>query len=322
MSDLVTLTAAAKQAATQYEHLERSSVEARREQVLVYGRALREIRALIPSDRAFAKHLDAHQLAIRDSVWRSNAMWLAKEVDGLVISLNLCPYANPTDIRRWRRKQDPNYQPKPRKKGGTTAGQSDATNSVRDYIRPLIEKGETIAVQDVVAATGKSRIVVEAAIAAERGRVEGLAAAPVDVLELAEALGLGQKAKDRLAALIRRQEREYEVRVQDETSRRVRKHIDEVLEPMYQAQLTEADRRLAKYRPPMSKAEYRLLVWALHEDQTDAKRRAEAFALVHKLKVVLGGAEAEDLKPRTLPSTVEELLKRRKRPMPGFRARA
>jgi len=37
---------------------------------------------------------------------------------------------------------------------------------------------------------------------------------------------------------------------------------------------------------------------------------------------VLGGAEPDDLKPRTLPSTVEELLARRKRPMPGFRARA
>ena len=38
--DLATLTAAARQAATQYEHLERSTVEARREQAVEYGRAL------------------------------------------------------------------------------------------------------------------------------------------------------------------------------------------------------------------------------------------------------------------------------------------
>ena len=320
--NLATLTAAARQAATQYEHLERSTVEARREQALAYGLALSQIRALIPNKRAFAQYLDAHQLAVRDAVWRSNAIWLAEQSGDLVKSLSLCPHSNPTDVRNWVRRQDPNYQPKPRKQGGTKAGQSDATNSVRDYVRPLVEKGEPITVQDVVAATGKSRIVVEAAIAAERGRVEGLAAAPVDVLAIAEALGLGQKAKDRLAALIRRQEREYEVRVQDEVNRVLYKHVHEVLDPKYQALLTEADRRLAKYQPPLKKAEYRLLVWALHEDQTDVKRRAEAFALVHKLKVVLGGAEAEDLKPRTLPSTVEELLARRKRPMPGFRARA
>jgi len=62
--DLVTLTAAARQAATQYEHLERSTVEARREQAVEYGRALSQIRQLIPGDRAFAQHLDANGLTV------------------------------------------------------------------------------------------------------------------------------------------------------------------------------------------------------------------------------------------------------------------
>jgi len=115
------------------------------------------------------------------------------------------------------------------------------------------------------------------------------------------------------------------VRVDDEVSRRVRKHVAEVLDPLYQSKLTEADRRLERMsrgKPVMSKGEYRSLMWALHEDQTDVRRRAEAFGIVRDLRVVLGGAEPDDLKPRTLPSTVEELLARRKRPMPGFRARA
>jgi hypothetical protein len=320
--DLATLTAAARQAATQYEHLERSTVEARREQAVEYGRALSQIRQLIPGDRAFAQHLDANGLTVRDRTWRSAAMWLAGQVDGAVISLHLCPYANPVDIRTWQRRQDPNYKPSGK---STKAGTSNATTGVREHVRPLVEAGEAISVADVVQATGKSRIVVEAAIAAERGRVEGIAEAPVDVLQLAEALGLGQKAKDRLSALIRRQEREYAVRVDDEVTRRVRKHVAEVLDPLYQSKLTEADRRLERMsrgKPVMSKGEYRSLMWALHEDQTDVKRRAEAFGIVRDLRVVLGGAEPEDLKPRTLPSTVEELLARRKRPMPGFRARA
>jgi hypothetical protein len=319
--DLATLTAAARQAATQYEHLERSTVEARREQAVEYGRALGKIRQLIPGKQAYARHLDANGLAVRDAQWRSNAIWLAEQSD-LGISLSLCPYANPVDIRKWVRRQDPAYKPSGK---STKAGRSDATTSVRDHVRPLVEAGEAISVADVVQATGKSRIVVEAAIAAERGRVEGIAEAPVDVLQLAEALGLGQKAKDRLAALIRRQEREYAVRVDDEVTRRVRKHVAEVLDPLYQSKLTEADRRLERMsrgKPVMSKGEYRSLMWALHEDQTDVKRRAEAFGIVRDLRVVLGGAEPDDLKPRTLPSTVEELLARRKRPMPGFRARA
>jgi len=319
--DLATLTAAARQAATQYEHLERSTVEARREQAVEYGRALGKIRQLIPGKQAYARHLDANGLAVRDAQWRSNAIWLAEQSD-LGISLSLCPYANPVDIRKWVRRQDPAYKPSGK---STKAGRSDSTTGVRDYVRPLVEAGEAISVADVVQATGKSRIVVEAAIAAERGRVEGIAEAPVDVLQLAEALGLGQKAKDRLAALIRRQEREYATRVDDEVSRRVRKHVAEVLDPLYQSKLTEADRRLERMsrgKPVMSKGEYRSLMWALHEDQTDVKRRAEAFGLVRDLRVVLGGAEPDDFKPRTLPSTVEELLARRKRPMPGFRARA
>ena len=320
--DLVTLTAAARQAATQYEHLERSTVEARREQAVEYGRALSKIRQLIPGKQAYARHLDANGLAVRDAQWRSNAIWLAEHMDDLGVNLSLCPHSNPTEIRRWHRQQDPSYKPSGR---STKAGRSNSTTGVRDYVRPLVEAGEAITVADVVQATGKSRIVVEAAIAAERGRVEGLAEAPVDVLQLAEALGLGQKAKDRLAALIRRQEREYATRVDDEVTRRVRKHVAEVLDPLYQSKLTEADRRLERMsrgKPVMSKGEYRSLMWALHEDQTDVRRRAEAFGIVRDLRVVLGGAEPDDFKPRTLPSTVEELLARRKRPMPGFRARA
>jgi len=318
--DLVTLTAAARQAATQYEHLERSTVEARREQAVEYGRALSQIRQLIPGNQAFARHLDANGLAVRDRQWRASAMWLAEQAGDVGISLQRCPYANPVDIRKWVRRQDPAYKPSGR---STKAGTSDSTTGVRDYVRPMVEAGEAFSVADVVQATGKSRIVVEAAIAAERGRVEGIAEAPVDVLQLAEALGLGQKAKGRLEALIRRQEREYAVRVDDEVSRRVRKHVAEVLDPLYQSKLTEADRRLERMsrgKPVMSKGEYRSLMWALHEDQTDVKRRAEAFGIVRDLRVVLGGAEPDDFKPRTLPSTVEELLARRKRPMPGFRA--
>jgi len=66
---------------------------------------------------------------VRDKIWRSNAMWLAQQVDELVISQTRCPHSNPNDIRNWLRKEDPNYKPK---KNTTTAGRSKSTQAVRD----------------------------------------------------------------------------------------------------------------------------------------------------------------------------------------------
>ena len=94
-------------------------------------------------------------------------MWLAQQVDDALISVQQCPYANPVDIRTWHLRQAPGYQPSGK---STKAGTSNATTGVRDYVRPLVEAGEAFSVADVVQATGKSRIVVEAAIAAERSR--------------------------------------------------------------------------------------------------------------------------------------------------------
>lgn len=310
MNTLASLTEAAQRAATAYETLERSTVEARREQVLIYGRALRAIRKEIPNTQAFGQHLVAHQLDIRDKVWRSDAMWLAEQVDELRISLTHCPQSHPSDIRKWVRKQDPNYQPK---KGSSNAGVSKLSHNVRDYVRPLVTSGKPINVQQVAKDTGHSRIIVEAAIAAERGRKEGLDEAPVDILALADAMGLSETAKAKLAALDRRLSRQYAAAFDDAVSAGVRKHIQEYVLPEYNRLLTETDERLAKYKPPLSFAEYSTLVWALHEDQTDVARRADAFALVHRLRVVLRGLEKEEAKPRTLPGSLAEMMARRRR---------
>jgi hypothetical protein len=307
---LASLTEQAKQAATAYETLERQTVEARREQALIYGRALRAIRAQMPSNQDFGQHLVANHLDVRDKIWRSNAMWLAEHEDELVTLLTRCTHSDPSQIRQWVRKQDPNRQPK---KGTTKAGVSVAAQDVRDYVRPLIESDAPISVRQLVKDTGHSRIVVEAAIAAERGRKEGIHEAPVEILQLAEAMSLGQKAKDKLAALERRLRLQNEAEFDARVSASVRKHINEYVLPEYNRQLTEADDRLAKYKPPLTFDEYNTLIWALHEDQTDASRRADAFALVRRLRVMLRGPEKDERKPRTLPSTLAELMARRRK---------
>lgn len=310
MDTLASLTETAKQAATAYETLERQTVEARREQVIIYGRALAEIRKELSNNQTFGQHLAANQLDIRNKVWRSDAMWLGEQACVLMPALTRCQYSDPSNIRNWVRKQDPNYQPK---KGTTKAGISKPTLSVRDYVRSMVESGEPISVQEVVKETGHSRVVVEAAIAAERGRKEGIEEAPVDILALAEAIGLSSTAKAKLAALDRRLRRQYETTFDDRLTARLNKHLNEYVLPEYNRLLTEADERLAKYKPPLSFAEYNILVWALHEDQTDAARRADAFALVHRLRIVLRGAEKEEIKPRTLPGSLAEMMARRRR---------
>ena len=310
MDTLARLTEEAKQAASMYDTLERQTVEARREQVLIYGRDLLEIRKQLKNTQAFGQHLVDHQLDVRDKMWRSNAMWLAEHEGELAKKLTLCLHANPTNIRTWLRSQDPNYQPKKR---STTAGVSKPTLNVRDHIRPMVESDEPINVTDVVKETGHSRIVVEAAIAAERGRLEGLEEAPIDVFAVADAMGLSATAKAKLAALEAKLRKQHEAEYHTAVSLSVRKHIDEYVLPEYNRMLTEADERLASYKPPLSFPEYNTLLWALHEDQTDPSRRAEAFELVMRLRTVLRGADKEELKPRTLPTSLAELLTRRRK---------
>lgn len=139
MDTLTSLTEAAQRAAKAYETLERQTVEARREQALIYGQALRAIRKEIPNNQAFGQYLVAHQLEVRDKIWRSNAMWLAEQVDVLGTSLTLCSYSDPTDIRKWVRRQDPNYKPK---KGTSNAGVSSTGSALgtSKRMRPLMKQ--------------------------------------------------------------------------------------------------------------------------------------------------------------------------------------
>jgi hypothetical protein len=85
--------------------LDHDTVEVRRERVLAYGRAILAIREALKADRAFHAHLKANGLDIKDKFFRNNAMWLAREWEGLHMRATQCPHSHPTQIRQWFRHQ-------------------------------------------------------------------------------------------------------------------------------------------------------------------------------------------------------------------------
>jgi len=198
----------------------------------------------------------------------------------------------------------------------TTAGESSATVAVREYVRPLVERGDQINVQEVAKATGYSRIIAEAAIAAERGRQEGIA----------EAIGrvpinpsvLSKTAQEKLAAFERRlraqMEAEFEQRVRAEVECRLAardKRDDEAIE---QANALVLHHSFGRSKLPLTPQEYYALLWALHPDNNDPAKATAAFVTVRQKKLLLcdEGPIKRKSDDAPLPKTVADLMAMRK----------
>lgn len=102
--DLATITEHAKRAARDvviaFDH---TTVEARRELMLVYGRDLCAIRQQMASNEKFGQHLVRHGLDVKDTQWRANAMRLARHEAFLAPVLGTCPCAHPVKVWQWLR---------------------------------------------------------------------------------------------------------------------------------------------------------------------------------------------------------------------------
>lgn len=150
------------------------SIEGRRRIHLDYGRSLLALRKDEASKNRFHNLLIEHKLEVRTPGFRSDAMWLAEHWDDLLTRVRQCPHADPTHIRTWLRRQD---NPSGTSKT-TRVGKTPRAQQARALVRPLVEAGEPISVLALNKETGISRVVLEAAIAAERERFE-LTRAPV-----------------------------------------------------------------------------------------------------------------------------------------------
>jgi len=197
----------------------------------------------------------------------------------------------------------------------TTAGDSDAAREVREHVRPLIEQGDLLHVQEVVAATGRSRIIAEAAIAFERGRAEGIAEAGETAAP--DPSTLPKTAQEKLALFERRLraqlEAEFEQRVRDEVKRRLEARDAEDSVAVEQA--NELIRQnTGRMRPPFTAEQYHQLLWALHPDNRDPAKVTAGFILLRQKKLSL--CDEGPIKRKSsfapMPKTLEELQARKK----------
>ena len=204
---------------------------------------------------------------------------------------------------------------KPKPQRTTKAGEGAVTREIRERVRPMVESGEPISVQEVVAATGRSRIVIEGAIAYERGRLAGLAEAarraPVDPVTLSKT------ARDKLEAAERRMraqlEEKFERRVREEVRLRLAKRDTEDAETIEQANELMAH-STGRLRPPFTSEQYYQILWALHPDNNDKAKTTDAFIMIRQKKLLLcdeGPIKRRSSLAAPLPKTAAELMERK-----------
>lgn len=117
-----------------------------------------------------------------------------------------------------------------------------------------------------------------------------------------------EKYERALGRAVAKLEAEYNQRRMAEVER----HINEYLMPLYREKLEKAERVMAISKRPFTVDEFRQLLAALHPDSTP-DRRAPVFNMVKEREHLLRPPERDKPFTSSLPQTLEELLKRRKR---------
>jgi hypothetical protein len=189
----------------------------------------------------------------------------------------------------------------------TQVGETERAQEARDIVRPLVQGGSTISVRDLNRKTGISRIVLEAAIAAERGHQAGLQegreSAPVDIS------GLSATAQEK----INRAMRQLAAQLMAGFERRVDEELQALLahrDARDIETLQQANELLARqYQKPFTAQEYTsVLMRALHPDTSTTENRLEAFKLCNNRKLLLRAEGRIQLRGTPLPKTLEELM--------------
>jgi hypothetical protein len=114
---------------------------------------------------------------------------------------------------------------------------------------------------------------------------------------------------------VRRLNREidqWQATVGDRVTQGIRQHINEYLMPRYKERLEQAE-LLMKRGKPFTKDQFvGVLLRALHPDSTSPENRTAAFILLKQKEVALRPEEREKPLSGGLPTSLKELLKRRK----------
>jgi hypothetical protein len=203
------------------------------------------------------------------------------------------PNARITVPRPQRQTQE--GQPRRRNSTGRQRPQEDRA---RDAVRESVVAGEPARARAVGEEIGVSHVIVEQAVAVERGRLELLQELDVDPATLSMTARARLEVATRL--MERRLQAEHAARmraVDEEVRRRVVEEGREYL-AMMQAREAEAQQQIdlsREYmnnrRPLFTNDEYRTILMCLHPDgQRTADKLAEAFRLFNAKKLQLTGA--------------------------------
>ncbi|MBV8089416.1 MAG: hypothetical protein JO139_07535 [Alphaproteobacteria bacterium] len=174
--------------------------------------------------------------------------------------------------------------------------------------RQMIETGGTASREKLMEEFGVGEHAAQLAITRAKGRFE---AAQIDLAQLS----LTAQQKVDIAIRQRAQELEaaHEQRVRDE----VRRRLEETILPRYKERLADAERVLKARKGVMDRATYRKIRACLHPDRVQdpelKERYEEAFNLFNRLESVLLDEKELPTPTLTIPTTLNELMKLKKK---------
>jgi hypothetical protein len=174
--------------------------------------------------------------------------------------------------------------------------------------RQMVETGGKASREKLMEEFGVGEHAAQLAITRAKGRFE---AAKIDLAELS----LTAQQKLDIAIRQRTQELEagHEQRVRDE----VRRRLEETILPRYKERLADAERVLRARKGVVDRATYRKIRACLHPDRVQdpelKARYEEAFNLFNKLESVLLDEQELPTPTLTIPATLNELMKLKKK---------
>jgi hypothetical protein len=299
--------ALAKRAATAvrewniHNHKGKEAIKSQQLAVVVYGQALLDIRNLHSSDRKYNEEVLAQRLnkaPFDDRRHRTAALAIARLVTAHAVTITIehlfadCPSGNAPHMLKWARKTGLI----PRKKRN-----SEQTRKAREQIRVVVENGQPVNRDEVSRTTGLSNGGVGRAHAMEQARLEGIAEGEALALN---AQGKFTKAQAKhVEALNKKLQRDlnsqFEIAVEAEVKKRT-KAKQEALDSARAACVKQREgafkdqqhwrQLINNHKPPLTLEEYRVVVIALHPDNSASEEtRARALQSVTDKKLQLTG---------------------------------
>jgi hypothetical protein len=199
---------------------------------------------------------------------------------------------------------DSNTTPTPKKRLRSPTPQSDVA---REAVRAAVERGERINRDKLAKELGTSKSTIQLVAAAERARLDALA-------EAAEAR-IDPLAPEQMAPTMRQRYDAALKQARAVITAEVKAKLHEEYDFYIQAhnkRIVEADKIIASHRGVITRREFRMIMACLHPDHCTFAQASEALNIFKNLEDVIVKPDAPTPAGPPLPSSVAELLARRR----------